>query len=186
MALLSINLITVLESPRVLAISNILFCAPWKKWKRRVCYLLNLIILYSKLGIEHKKQPPISCLVSQLFTNQLQWQWVCRWKERLATEMGRVHPIVSPRIDMWACLSIPVCVWPYKSSLHVLHTHFGHLIVKLKCTNKKINAHRVNILLKWRVDLVNLSKYWSHCSVNHWFLGQHFEETCYAVEHGLS
>lgn len=37
---------------------------------------------------------------------------------------------------------------PYKSSLHVLHTHFGHLIVKLNCTHKKINANGVNILLK--------------------------------------
>ena len=115
MALLSINLITVLESPRVLAISNILFCAPWKKWKRRVCYFLNLIILYSKLGIEYKKQPPISCLVSQLFTNRLQWQWVCRWKERLATEMGRVHPIVSPRIDL----------------TRVLYMFYTHILVTL-------------------------------------------------------
>ena len=35
-------------------------------------------------------------------------------------------------------------------------------------------------------DLSNFLKYLIHCSVNHWFLCQHFEVKCCAVVHGLS
>lgn len=97
MALLSINLITVLESPRVLAISNILFCAPWKKWKRRVCYLLNLIILYSKLGIEHKKQPAISCLVSPTFHQSTTMTVGIPLKGKVSNRNGKGAPNSKPK-----------------------------------------------------------------------------------------